>query len=397
MIAKLILYKNDGETQNGFPVKLVLSSGKKTRRKTVGYASVVNWNELTNKPKSVHPDFEYLYGLALDVEKHNVKASFRALENFDNAFALFLDFETTGALSVSDYFDKEIERLNKKGRFGTADNYAFVKRELESFSPGLKLAAVDADFVLRWKYHKRETVGANTLRTYLGRFRALYNKALEDPAVQLVDKNPFALALKGLHVKRRRKKNRYLDDANLLKFAELLNQPITNAQRRTVALSMLQFYFCGLNLKDLYFLKRAHFYKDRVLLSRAKLGKYKEEFDVKVFPGARRLLKLLEGPDPVYFFPWAKEHKSYLGFIANHNKRLWYLQEKYKIQLTPTDTLLNTNTFRHTFATRAKFLGVDADTIRELMGHERNDIDTVYKDKFPEAVRDAAHLRVITL
>ena len=306
MIAKLLLYKNDGETKNGYPIKLVLSAGKKTRRKTVGYSFAVNWNELTNKPQPSHADFEYLYGLALDVEKQNIKAAFRALENFDAGFGLFLEFENSASLTVSDYFDREIERLNKKRRFGTADNYEFVKKELYCFSPGLKLADVDADLVLRWKYHKRETVNANTLRTYLGRFRALYNKALEDPAVQLVDKNPFAIALKDLHVKRRRKKNRYLDNDNLMKFVGLLREPLSKAQRRTVMLSLLQFYFCGLNLKDLYYLKRTDFYNERVLLSRFKLGKYKEEFDVRVFAEARELLEILEGKDPSIFFPVAQ-------------------------------------------------------------------------------------------
>lgn len=397
MIAKLLLYKNDGETNRGLPVKLILSSGKTTRRKTVGYASPDNWNGLNNKPEPSHPDFEFLYGMALDVEKQNIKASFRAMENFDQGFALFLNIAESGGITVSEYFDREIERLNKKGRFGTADNYEFIKKELEAFSPGAKLTDVNADFVLRWKYEKRETVGANTLRTYLGRFRALYNKAVEDPAVQLVDKKPFATAMKDLHVKRRRKKNRYLDKDNLQKFIDLEKEPLTAAQSRTVLLSLLQFYFCGLNLKDLYYLKRTDFYGDRVLLTRSKLGKYKEEFDVRVFPEARRILEKLEGKDHVYYFPWAKGHKSYLGFIANHNKRLWYLQQKYGIQLTPTDALLNTNTFRHTFATLAKFEGIDVDIIRELMGHERNDVDTAYKDRFPETVRDAAHLKIISL
>jgi hypothetical protein len=31
------------------------------------------------------------------------------------------------------------------------------------------------------------------------------------------------------------------------------------------------------------------------------------------------------------------------------------------------------------------------------MGHERGDIDTVYKDRYPEAVRDAAHKKIIKI
>jgi hypothetical protein len=37
---------------------------------------------------------------------------------------------------------------------------------------------------------------------------------------------------------------------------------------------------------------------------------------------------------------------------------------------------------RHSFANRAKNLMIDI--TRELMGHERDDVDNYYKDKYPE-------------
>lgn len=50
---------------------------------------------------------------------------------------------------------------------------------------------------------------------------------------------------------------------------------------------------------------------------------------------------------------------------------------------------------RHTFATIGKNLLIDADILRELMGHERDNIDNYYKDKFPEKIRDEAHWKII--
>ena len=52
---------------------------------------------------------------------------------------------------------------------------------------------------------------------------------------------------------------------------------------------------------------------------------------------------------------------------------------------------------RHTFATLGKFERIEEDLLRELMGHERNDVDMIYKDKYPEAERDAAQLKIINL
>jgi len=38
---------------------------------------------------------------------------------------------------------------------------------------------------------------------------------------------------------------------------------------------------------------------------------------------------------------------------------------------------------------------IDTDIIRELMAHERNDVDNFYKDKFSEKVRDEALFKII--
>jgi len=58
---------------------------------------------------------------------------------------------------------------------------------------------------------------------------------------------------------------------------------------------------------------------------------------------------------------------------------------------------LTSKVIRHSFATIGKFLMIDVDVIRELMGHERGDMDTVYKDLYPEGVRDAAQLKITSL
>jgi hypothetical protein len=51
---------------------------------------------------------------------------------------------------------------------------------------------------------------------------------------------------------------------------------------------------------------------------------------------------------------------------------------------------------RHTFANIAKGLMIEPDVIRELMGHERDDVDNYYKDKYPEMIRDNALFEIIS-
>jgi hypothetical protein len=50
---------------------------------------------------------------------------------------------------------------------------------------------------------------------------------------------------------------------------------------------------------------------------------------------------------------------------------------------------------RHSFANRANLM-IETDITRELMGHERDDVDNYYKDKYPEK-RDLALLKLLVL
>jgi integrase len=88
---------------------------------------------------------------------------------------------------------------------------------------------------------------------------------------------------------------------------------------------------------------------------------------------------------------------AYKTFRSTHNTTLKRVQKNHGIELMPNGGKLTSKVMRHTFATLAKFQAIDVDIIREIMGHERNEIDTVYKDKYPVKVRDAAQLKVISV
>lgn len=395
MKASVKLFTSDGETSQGFPVKLVVSHKGKTLRRTLGYSSLVYWDSLRGKPTPSHPDYESLYGQMLDIEKKALTAQFRNSTDVNLALNDLLDVPEARDITLKSYFKKQISLMRSQGRPGNADAYIAVMNQMEYYSPGLLLSDIEGVLLERFKRYKLKSCSDKTVKNYLGVLRALYNKALVDPDVNLTDKEPFKGVMTGLMVKRRRKKNRYLLLKDIQRLDALFHSnDLTRTEKRVVGLSLLQFYLGGLNLVDLYYLKRSAFYKDRILLSRKKLGRYAEEYDVKVFPVARAIFDFFE-KDPTYIFPWRKDELGYKTFRRNHYRSLLALQQRHKIELHPVDVRLNINAFRHTFATLGKFAGVDPDIIRELMGHERNDIDTVYKDRYPESVRDASHGKII--
>jgi len=74
----------------------------------------------------------------------------------------------------------------------------------------------------------------------------------------------------------------------------------------------------------------------------------------------------------------------------------WNELKQLQIDVLPVKAPFISKSVRYRFATIAKFKMIDVDIIRELMGHERNDIDTIYKNLYPEEVRDAAHFKIIS-
>jgi len=133
-----------------------------------------------------------------------------------------------------------------------------------------------------------------------------------------------------------------------------------------------------------------------VILTRLKLGAKAYEFDLLLPEAAKLILDKYRVPGP-WIFPWHKDPKKYDTFIHNHRRALAKVKELLSIKLAPKDDTLGTKVIRHTFATLGKYKRIEEDLLRELMGHERNDMDTVYKDKYPEAERDAAQLEIIGL
>jgi len=397
MKASVKLFVTDGVNASGmFPVKLVVSHKGKTKRKTIGYSNEANWNNLKNLPKPAHPDFENLYGACLDIQKKSVQLSFLQMESVTGAMAFLLNEKKKVGITVSEYFDVEIKNLKQQNRYGTAANYEYVKERMDAFKAGVKFNEITPDFIERFKRSLKINAGDVTVISYLGRLRALYNKAVMDPDVYFENIRPFEFSFKDLTIVRGRVKNRYLEKEQFLNLISG-KDTLPAAQKRAVDFSLIQFYLGGLNLKDLYFLKNEDFYGNRVTLKRAKLGKYKKEFDVLVVPEAAKLINQYKGSDPEYVFDYRKDNKGYIVFRNNHNRNLRAVQKKLGVKLAPINQNLNSNTFRHTFATYGKHLLLHPDIIRELMGHERKDTDTIYKDAFPEAMRDEAHLKIIEL
>lgn len=367
------------------------------RKKTIGHSKIDHWDTARDLPLSIHPDYEYLYGKILEIRDKTKKHTFLKLTDIDAAVSVLIGPNIT-TYDVQEYAKKEIELLRSRGREGNADHVKSGMKAWAQYAPDLTFDKIDRELIAGFKRSYKGVVADTTVKAYIGVLRKIYNLALLDSDLKLQDNNAFKSCMSGLKIRMRRARNTYLNDKNIKKLIDRKvkgNFVISNSEHRALDLTLLQYYLGGANLKDICFLKRNQFYKKRVMMHRSKLGTDAEEFDLRVFKKAKIILEKYQGEDPVYWFPWRTDHKGYITFRDNHNRSLRSVQSKINLKLSPINDTMSSNVIRHTFATRAKFLGIDPDIIRELMGHERGDIDTVYKDVYPEKVRDKSHKKII--
>jgi integrase len=261
---------------------------------------------------------------------------------------------------------------------------------LVKFKKQLLFNDINSVFVENFKEYKRlEGVSDASISNYLRTFRALYNKYLVKNNVP--DKMPFKRVFKDLIINKK-SNNKYIlkDGFKILENAKFDSK----IKQRVVDLTLLQFYLGGLDFVDLYFLKKSQINDGRVWLNRKKLGDKGVLFDVKLTKKAFEIFVKYQSDDD-YIFPFKKEINYYYGFLKRHNNSLKAVFKELNIKVLPVGGGFSTKNVRHSFATIAKYLMIEVDVIRELMGHTRNDVDTIYKDKYPQEIRDEALLKII--
>lgn len=392
MKASVRLSKNYISKSGKYQIKLCVAHLKNKKLRNIATTDLRDWDEINNLPRPSHPNFELLYGQIMDIRAKAVTKSFKSITDLDRALSFFLHLPETKSKDFYLFADSEVARMRKLERVGNADAYAYAVAELKKFCPFLDFDDIDRYLLENFKRHKVTAGLKNTsVRTYLYEIRAIYNTAVRLGMCE--DKQPFKGLFLDLQVRKRRTRNEYLNADGLKKLNGI--EVLTSAQKRAIDLSLLQFYLGGLDLIDVYYLKTKQLKGDRVFLRRTKLGVKGYDFDVRIYPAAQLIFENYRTDKNGYVFPWRKSDIAYRTFRSTHNNILKRLQVNNGIDLMPNGGKLTSKIMRHTFATLAKFKNINEDIIREIMGHERDDIDTVYKDKYPEKVRDAAHLKII--
>lgn len=348
-----------------------------------------------------HPDYDILAPLIMDLKLRARKIELLGETCPKAAIEALFKKEASGITLAAFGADWIAEQqtlcaaYEKKGnvreRNKIAGNIKTVQYVLDQFTAAFGAVTVKAlDYDVLMRYRKARHLEGNapaTVHLHLRTLRALYNKAVLQYG--LPDAKPFRGVFNGLTLRSSQSRKKHLGKKTVQQIEAL---QLTGLKEKARDLWLLQFYFGGCDLTDVYHLKKTDIKAGRVRFMRGKTATG-TVIDLKVHPKAAALLAKYPSADE-WLLPWRKDVAGYTGFRRRVQGALTDLQTEYDIAVNDGANL-GIKTARHTFANIGKTLNIDEDLLRELMGHERNDVDNFYKDRYPEKKRDAALYRII--
>lgn len=391
------------ETSEGYPLIIEISHQNKRKQKTICFCHEKHFLSDGKTISSKHPDYDVLAPILMDLKIKARKLILQGFNDVEKTFAelfavdfsqiLFLDYSEKLIFEMNDLalrYGKLNDLKSKNKLLGTIKVYNNVIAQFKPFAAAVTLQNIDYEVLMRFRnYQSGIGNSKNTVHLYLRTLRAIYNKGVL--LHKLPDNKPFTGVFSQLKTKSYSNKKKYLDRDTVL-LLEGLN--LKSEKQKYVDLFLLQFYFGGCDLIDLYYLNKKQIRRGRVIFERSKTNTG-TRIDLKIHPKAQRLLNKFYSEDE-NVFPYKKDRQAYETFRRTYQRALIYLQEKQGFEVLPDGGNIGVKVARHTFATLAKNLLIDADVLRELMGHERDDVDNYYKDKYPEKMRDDALFQIIS-
>ena len=278
-----------------------------------------------------------------------------------------------------------IGRLQREGRFSTAHVY---KNALFSFSnfcgtQNVSFRQVTRECLRRYGQHLSDCgLKPNTVSTYMRMLRSIYNRGVEAGSAPYVPRL-FHDVYTGVDI--RQKKALPVTELHKL----LYEDPKSERLRRTQTIAALMFQFCGMSFADLAHLEKSAL--DRNVLQYNRI-KTKTPMSLEILESAKEMMNQLRSNKPVlpdcpdYLFDILhgdkkrkdeKAYKEYQSALRRFNNSLKDLARVLRLNSPVTSY-----TFRHSWATTAKYRGVPIEMISESLGHKSIKTTQIYLKGF---------------
>jgi len=390
-------------TKYGYPLVVQCSHNDVKPKAVIGHCLKEHFNSDLQLVTEDHPDYDLLMPKLLDIKLKGRKVVFSKITDPALALSLvlgekksavtFLEFAESYVAELeatAQQFEKSGDLISRNKILGNKRMYMGAVANIKNNFP--KIPVEDLDYNVLWKFRQdRLSKGnsKNTVLVYLRALRSLYNMCVK--LNKLENKKPFSGVFDKLKGRSSNNKSKYLVKKDIVKLERY--KTTASSYQKYIDLFLLCFYFGGCDLTDIYFLKNSQIRNGRVRFSRGKTTT-ETVIDLKLHPKAIVIIEKYKCAGE-YLFPWRKDRVGYETFRGNLVDCLKDVQTKKNIVVEPDASYIGIKVARHSFANIGKNLKIEEDLLRELMGHERDEVDNYYKDKFPMAVRDAALFRII--
>ena len=282
--------------------------------------------------------------------------------------------------------NKHVECLRREGRYATAHVYENALRSFTVFcgTPCVSFRQITRENLRRYSnYLSACRLKLNTISTYMRMLRCIYNKGVDahqTPYVHRLFRDVFT------GVDTRQKKAIPVNELHTL----LYTDPQSEKLRRTQAIANLLFSFFGMPFVDLAHLEKSNLEGNILKYNRTKTG---TPMSVEILESASDIVSRLrnfhssvlpEHPDYLFYILSGKNkrdeeaaYKEYQSTLRRFNNDLKSLARKLHIRSAVTSY-----TFRHSWATTAKYRGVPIEMISESLGHKSIKTTQIYLKGF---------------
>lgn len=393
---KVRLKVQDEILHGDYPITIQIIHHLKKRVIHTGYTSrEQQWNFETHSPNSKHPNSAWLDGYLKDriAKAQNILLQLEMRGKPYTVDQLLEKITTkTNSQDVVTYIKSLIIQLENEGKIGNSKVYKSLVGILNLFLNEQSIDFIDLDYRKLKKFEEfllKRSVKANTLSYYMRTLRAVYNRAIKEGVV-----DEALYPFRTYKITSSRTQKRAISKEQITKIRDVnLNDNDSLCLARDIF--MWSFYTRGMNLVDIIWLKVKDIKNNRVVYTRKKT---KQPFTVALIDPALKIMRKYDNSSKTkdsYVFPIIQrkdnEYLDYLNYKRLINKHL-----KKVAALAKIDVELTTYVARHTWATHAKYMGVETAKISEALGHTTEEITQTYLDSFDNATIDDIN-KLVTL
>ena len=403
-----IKYHNSPSTQNEGFIYYQVVHRRTVRKISTSYrVKADEWNEHNSSLKISDRKRESLItsiriSICRDMERLNTIIDNLNARRFDYTTAdIVEEFNLySKRYSFVNYMKDVIQKLQRTGRVGTAENYKSALNSFKKFitSQG-SLEFVGGDIMLdsisselMEKYEAwQKAIGniPNTISFYIRIFRAVYKRAVADKIIE--DRKPFCRVYTGVY--KTSKRALTLRTLRLIKNLDLSSMPDLDFARDIFFLSL---YLRGMSFIDLCFLLKSDLRNGIITYRRRKTGR---ELTIAWTKEMQQILDKYPPNESDYLIPIIKKtginercaYKNACYAINRNVKRLGELVG------APDYKDWSLYRARHSWASLARDRGVAIEVISQALGHENEKTTQIYLSSLETSTIDRANDLVISM